>query len=462
MHLHRATLPPVMASSAPQPVHWSKDFVEHLRTVHFALIAVSAGLIALILSARTYNPAVAARELAEIRQLQDQWSRRWVGSNTLFDVMSSIKVNIRCRSALRISIPREPNTRALLGTVVDRGKKTRTVIAVTLPTATWFTSGNLRDSVAYSPISGPELTLFPKHLSSFREWWDSLNGNNRSVLIPFTMEAEGMGPPGGTRTLLLEEEPNMVLPNSQPFALTLAEYSDSDIQAILSARVAGIFSFKVCSLGKLPIKQDDFTKIFPDWRTGNYRAAFYDLDEAAREYGSLSFDQVSTLLAADSSKTQDVLEVFGMKFPAGQITFWGDILILNVQLYFLVYLRRLSGKLNRDDSGWDVPWIGMDSSMPSRMMSYASFVILPVVAAVFVGWQGAIRAASDGLERTDRWYWFHLRQGWSWSYAVRLEVAVLVLAIFASAYLALQSWKYRPRVAPESPTPPSAPTQVME
>jgi len=43
-------------------VHWSKDFVEHLRTVHFALVAVSVGLILLL--SRSSSPA-----LGQIRQV---------------------------------------------------------------------------------------------------------------------------------------------------------------------------------------------------------------------------------------------------------------------------------------------------------------------------------------------------------------------------------------------------------
>jgi hypothetical protein len=60
------------------PAHWSKDFVEHLRTVHFALIAVSAGLILLVLSARKYDAIVALVQIEEIIDLQKQWSPQWI------------------------------------------------------------------------------------------------------------------------------------------------------------------------------------------------------------------------------------------------------------------------------------------------------------------------------------------------------------------------------------------------
>ena len=60
------------------PAHWSKDFVEHLRTVHFALIAISAGLILLVLSSKQYNAVTALVEAEEILDLKKQWSLDWI------------------------------------------------------------------------------------------------------------------------------------------------------------------------------------------------------------------------------------------------------------------------------------------------------------------------------------------------------------------------------------------------
>jgi hypothetical protein len=65
------------------PAHWSKDFVEHLRTVHFALIAVSAGLILLVLSARQYNAATALVQIEEILDLKHRWCLQWVNIATV-------------------------------------------------------------------------------------------------------------------------------------------------------------------------------------------------------------------------------------------------------------------------------------------------------------------------------------------------------------------------------------------
>ncbi len=59
-------------------VHWSKDFVEHLRTVHFALLVVSAGLILLLVSSREYNAVSALVQVEQIIDLKRQWSEEWI------------------------------------------------------------------------------------------------------------------------------------------------------------------------------------------------------------------------------------------------------------------------------------------------------------------------------------------------------------------------------------------------
>jgi hypothetical protein len=57
----------VRSTTQSSPEHWSKDFVEHLRTVHFALVTVSVGLI-LLLSSPPYDAIHAATQMSEVTQ----------------------------------------------------------------------------------------------------------------------------------------------------------------------------------------------------------------------------------------------------------------------------------------------------------------------------------------------------------------------------------------------------------
>src|SRR5258708_11509551 len=54
--------------SRPIPEHWSKDYVEHLRTVHFTLLTVSAGLLLVLLS-KSYDAQLAASQLADVMRI---------------------------------------------------------------------------------------------------------------------------------------------------------------------------------------------------------------------------------------------------------------------------------------------------------------------------------------------------------------------------------------------------------
>src|SRR5690348_3337895 len=60
------------------PEHWSKDFVEHLRTVHFGLIGISVALIVIVLSSPQYDPIVSLRQIHQIIELKKRWSPDWV------------------------------------------------------------------------------------------------------------------------------------------------------------------------------------------------------------------------------------------------------------------------------------------------------------------------------------------------------------------------------------------------
>ena len=63
---------PLRTKPQSSPEHWSKDFVEHLRTVHFALVTISVGLI-VVLSSTKYDPKVAYVQLEDIISLRNQW-----------------------------------------------------------------------------------------------------------------------------------------------------------------------------------------------------------------------------------------------------------------------------------------------------------------------------------------------------------------------------------------------------
>jgi hypothetical protein len=57
-----------------QAAHWSKDFVENLRTVHLTLIATAAALVVVALTTKPHSTEVAKNELHKILELKANWS----------------------------------------------------------------------------------------------------------------------------------------------------------------------------------------------------------------------------------------------------------------------------------------------------------------------------------------------------------------------------------------------------
>ena len=58
------------------PAHWSKDFVEHLRTIHFTLIALCVGLIVLASFPSKTEIQVAHEQVSEILEVVNTWKLR--------------------------------------------------------------------------------------------------------------------------------------------------------------------------------------------------------------------------------------------------------------------------------------------------------------------------------------------------------------------------------------------------
>jgi len=114
-----------------------------------------------------------------------------------------------------------------------------------------------------------------------------------------------------------------------------------------------------------------------DFEHGLFVQSFSDLLEATRGREDLDFATLAPQLYAEASKDEEAFEAFGIKVPISRITNWGLIFLIAVQIYFLMYLRRLFDKLKPDDPGWDVPWIAMDQSAFAVFMYLLTVVLLP-------------------------------------------------------------------------------------
>src|SRR5579859_6086754 len=70
-------------------VNWSKDYVEHLRTVHFALLAVSISLFIFIVSYHPQKVKLARDQLGNIIMMQKHLPQGNLLTHALFDELQS-------------------------------------------------------------------------------------------------------------------------------------------------------------------------------------------------------------------------------------------------------------------------------------------------------------------------------------------------------------------------------------
>jgi hypothetical protein len=455
------------------PAHWSKDFVEHLRTVHFTLIGVCAGLILLLLSNKPYNPGTATRELDEIIELQSLWSPIYIAGGN-FDSARNLATfdNFTDAGKARYptSIPKRTPIdiasgprRELLGTVhwAEKRHQKPSTFLFRLPELHWFLPEMLDDGYESFDFTSRDISLTSRTLGEFQRWWDSLLVEH-IIAIPQELCPDGgiVGEQGGisgnhdgnTSYVSLDDKTAIYsepLPRSD---LNFGKPGDSNqlgfIGTLTNSTEFVFFPFSNAPSYK--VSQGGLVSLFKNWRVGPFNAAFYDLDQATLEFKDLKLDRVSNLLSEQVGKGSEVFEAFGMKFPAGQVTLWGSFIVLSVQLYFLIYLRRLFGTLKAADPGWDVPWVGMDPSRTARIVLFMTLVLLPSMATTLLGWQAASNFSSSYWVRTEHFIqWTSPLSKWSpW---VVLKIFGFVLVISCSVYLGVRSWRYRPKVEPEGP-----------
>jgi hypothetical protein len=433
------------------PTHWSKDFVEHLRVVHFALIAVCAGLVILITSAKTYDARVALRQVEDIIRLQEIWSPQWA-----FDNLGSRHLDLPRRV-----IPREFDSGlAPLGThardelplaqdtlIVGKIYPAETDVYFLIPKAQWF---DRRREQPTNPLL--DLSAFPSTLPQFESWWNLL-ATSREIYMPIAVASLGeVLTNNGARQYLFLDRKFFLIGHPEPAELRVGTRErDTFPSGYIGNLPDGVAFFPFTKGRVFDLNQDSVGKIF-NWHSGRFDHAFYELHQAALGIESWDFRKIRDQLAEETSKGANTFEALGMKFPIEQLTVCGALLVLSIQLYFLIYLRQLTGKLQADDPGWDVPWMGMDQSRLARAVLFATVVILPIGSLALLG-DNAVHHLVAAAPQGRSW----------WAQLASLAAATIgpLLATSAGMLLAQQYWRFRPTMPAQSEhsgPPPTATT----
>src|ERR1700739_317836 len=385
--------------------HWSKDFVEHLRTVHFALLAASVAVIVLA-SARNESEATKAHE--QIKQIVDfakSWEDPWLEqqvtrpeSETDPQVLEKLA---RTTGGLSVKTPSEtaifqihfqqPNWFVLL-----KGEQTEDV-----------------DSTRRRHDLSTSLEK-PKTVAQFQDFWNRLRVGAEVVIPQSTplsnclirrsderpadykvsqcswitagsvnLPSEEARAPEITRTGKREREIiHQISGDSDSEYAYYLSFHEKNRQRIVVRIPIAVYSVSFDIQGSIIRRHGSW-----GWHKGEFSESFEELASITKEYQSINLADAEKVLASEEKRSSASLDAFGIRFPAEQAIKWGAgaILIICIQLYFWVHLFEFKRKLSAADEGWNVAWFGVYGSRPARMILHGSIWIFPLAGVLSVG-----------------------------------------------------------------------------
>ena len=292
------------------PEHWSKDFVEHLRTVHFALVAVSAGLIVLLSSVQ-YDAKAAAAQLAQVHAILTLWSKTY-GYRAYF-------------------APNDPSTTHPLGGVGY---------------SEWLRGDLVRQNNRTEPshklylfhLSG--LNLFECHAASYREldpalaptttqqfadWWNGISDNPMVVdsIVTFYPSGSFIDLKSGDDGPINGISPSKATGEGAPVDITmkLLGQCDLDDSKPMSTSILGVdtdyrYKLVVNWMGRNRITQQYVVDTF-EGRVGKFVVAFPDLAKAAHHREDTDWATLTTQINAEAAKgSQNQIQEAGISTSA--------------------------------------------------------------------------------------------------------------------------------------------------
>jgi hypothetical protein len=375
--------------------HWSKDYIEHLRSVHFVLIAVAVTCIAV---SRTPDIGQLENAQTQIHQLLDVAEIHKAASSEGQFVVATVA--------------------------------TKTYFSE-LPSEAWVVTECNRAFIPDTMILADhweELLASKKNLSDLAEEWNDVSCDGRVLyLLLHNISSNVLNHSGKTvgtirfvddkkSTLLkkgyhytdlrLWSGPNLIFPGIDKDLPEAPGRDPSYVnKRVLTGKlIPGSIEISDVEEVDIPFHYETFqwTRVPPlaRWRymhvlvdnwacKGSFSDCFQDLVSVGRNRTQYSLKDLASYIDGLVANQSKDFEVVGIKFPKEDLTRWGIILLCSILVYFCLHLRELSPKISARDEGLDVAWLGLYPSWYSESLVWLSLVVLPSVAVVMLGKQGA-------------------------------------------------------------------------
>jgi len=429
---------------------WSKDYVEHIRAVHFALAVASLGLIIVVTGNRRSEVQIAHEQVSQIIDTLPALR---------CDLIEQEAIDFMRRSGRQITAPRMkrffelpvgpktipfelvftgeeassavPLGRAGLGPGLSTGFNTNWLVKV---------SGIEKNHPPLSPDEEQVLRLFPmigtpETLQEFKYLWNLLQ-SHVSILIPEVINSDASvtvtnawPPPAEVFKITPFADLKVPMPLHEKKELHSKD-APTKIELSLEWIPEGIepsapaFPSRFCGNTPGPNQVNihvcvpisgpsDSVETIPlqalsplidrrpawDWHNEAFATAFRELDSVTKEYSDVKFKTMEKILAAEERRAGESFEILGMKIPADQTVYWGIFVIMALQFYFWVHLRELNRRLKPTDLSADVAWIGLYPTQVARALVFVSAIIIPILATVLLSVRGAQSISQLWLSR---------------------------------------------------------------
>lgn len=438
-----AGLETAKSAMTKEGVHWSKDFVEHLRTVHFALMTVSVGLVALALAHPIGRLGKALKQIQEIEKVFELDKRRpdhtvgenysdWVGEWAEAQVKQATTAD-RIQEHGEVVSPELScitpdglrqyylNQEWVLIHSSDEEKLDRAFLQTELPG---------EGAVVKTAALGLPMDI---KLEEFKRLWDFLH-QHMDVVVPSSRDSR-LFLWNGKHAQWDEYKCEDKKAHTRISAfLDIGLLSDAERWAKLAYRVGdepprygyvsndntvfiSLHTFSTVDFDG----QGWFLSKIPTWRSGRFAESFPELDEVSAGISNQGLDTVEHVLKNRPNESAESFEAFGIKVPSAVVMRFGILLVIAVQVYFLTHLVELSKRLSPTDPGWEVAWVGVYDHVLARLVYFFTIAVLPVLSIAVLGKRGLTQ-----LPSTESW-------------------VILVAGVVLGLWLALWIWRKTPR-----------------
>lgn len=432
-----------MSETNDSKPRWPKDYVKHLRTVHFALITISVILIVLSSSPSKTSVEIAREQNSQIRELMNKVEVSWLEDYSS-DAVAKYQRNASSSDGAPFGAPPSfptvridpPDADTVEYTFQDPYKGPQNIVLpFTMERANWaLISADLvqHQSQHNEPWTWPsdnfrippQLARKPTTLRDFRIYWDNLGVSDLHLEIPH----------GLSTTAYIEFNGlSMITASRMTFSKTgghaYCEFGMSKLDDAHHKIMTEQLGFQGTSdyyysvgrprhPGRLEADQDNSdrhraeTLIVPadnftlqvefdgqaaliahtpqewHWKHGKFAQVFENLADITKTYETLPPDVIDDVLASEEARYGESFQALGIKFPAENTTLWGILIIFVIQIYLLVQSREFDLKHHREAAEADVAWVALYPSALARLLTFISLCVLPAAAVVFM----AVRA----------------------------------------------------------------------